>query len=287
VAVAADYVRLLFVPTGQALDHVFPIYTSILAPRVLLSAALHLLLAAVAVAPFVPRRGGAASPLDPATRIVSFGIAWFFLGLAPQSTFIPNPDLFMEHRLYLPSVGASLAIATALALALRRIPRVRTGRAIVLCGVALSILLATATMNRNEAWRSELSIWQDSAGKAPGTPRAHANLGTLLILSRSMEEGLDELRRAVELAPEWAWPRAQLGAALLQAGRLPEAEAQLRRALELRPDDPEACFNLAVLQVRTGRREEARASFTRFLELTPTGYDAARKAAMRFLASPP
>jgi tetratricopeptide (TPR) repeat protein len=284
VAVTAEYIRMLFVPTGQALDHFFPVYRSILAPKVLFSSAVLLLIALLAAFPFLPARWKLAPRLDPAARIASFGVAWFFLGLAPQSTFIPNPDLLMEHRLYLPSVGAALAVTTWLGLVIRRIPGVPASRTIILAGLPVSLLLATATMNRNEAWRSELTIWRDSAEKTPSTSRSHANLGTLLVRGKNSEEGLEELRRAVAIAPEWAWPRAQLGAALLQLGKVSESESALRQALALNPDDPEASFNLGMLLARTGRRAESRPYFEKFLEIAPPGYEAARRAASGFLS---
>jgi protein O-mannosyl-transferase len=286
-AVVATYLGMLFVPTGQALDHAFPVHRSLLAPRVLLSSALLLALAGVAAAPLLLDRLRRPPSLDPALRVVSFGIAWFFLGLAPQSTFIPNPDLLVEHRLYLSSVGAAMAVASGFGLLMRRVSGAHPSRAIALAGLAASLLLATATMNRNEVWRTELTVWRDSAEKVPGTSRAHANLGTLLVRGGSTEAGLDELRRAVELSPEWAWPRSQLGAALLQAGRLQESESELRRALELHAMDPESRFNLGVVLARTGRKEEARRSFETFLAITPKGYDQARRFASSYLARQP
>jgi protein O-mannosyl-transferase len=283
IAVVATYVGMLFLPVGQALDHHFPTYGSLLAPRVALSAVLLLALLAGAAAPVVQDVRGRTSRRDPAFRMVSFGIAWFFLGLAPQSTFIPIPDVFVEHRLYLASVGAALAAAAGLGLLLGRLRTDAPPRTIILAGLAASLLLATATMQRNEVWRTELSVWRDSAEKSPGTSRAHANYGTVLLQSNRPEEGLAELRRAVDLSPDWAWPRAQLGAALLQLGRVRESETELRGALALDPKDPEACFNLGVLLARTGRRDEARRYFETFLAIAPKGYDQARRTAAGFV----
>jgi tetratricopeptide (TPR) repeat protein len=283
VAVVGDYLRLLVLPVGQALDHAFPVYRSLLSPRVLLSAAIIALLSAAAVLPLLADRGRRSWSPDPAARLVSFGIAWFFLGLAPQSTLVPNPDVLMEHRVYLPSIGAAVAVATVLGLIATRARGAHPARVVLLTGLGLSLVLATATMTRNEVWRSELSLWRDSASKSPSTSRSHANLGTLLMRAGETEAGLAELRQAVALAPDWAWPRAQLGAALLQAGRLSESEAELRRSLAGNPDDLEACFNLGALLARTGRQEEARPLLRRFLDLAPASYAGARRTAESML----
>ncbi len=38
-------------------------------------------------------------------RLLSFGILWFFIGLAVESSFISIKDVYFEHRLYFPSAG--------------------------------------------------------------------------------------------------------------------------------------------------------------------------------------
>lgn len=70
------------------------------------------------------------------------------------------------------------------------------------------------------------------------------------------EAAIDELREAVEIAPDDAHAAHLLGSALEQAGRLGEAIEQYRRALEIRPVFREAELNLARALFRSGARED-------------------------------
>jgi tetratricopeptide (TPR) repeat protein len=278
-AVVVTYLFLLLLPVGQNLDHDYPLYPSPLAPEVLSAAAVLLSLAAFGV--WLHRRAAASGPraLDPAGRLAAYGIAWWFLALAVESSVIPIVDVIYEHRAYLPSVGFFVAVALAIAAAARRRPGASVSRTTVAVGAALALLLVFATRARNEVWKDEISVWTDAAEKSPGKARPHLNLGTALAEAGRHREAVAPLRRAAELDPGLAPARAQLGAALAALGRTVEAEPELRGALRLRPDDPEALFNLATLLWSTGAREESRGLYGRFLEVAPASYDAARGVA--------
>ncbi len=203
-------------------------------------------LAAARRGPPASRICGTGGPnVDPAFRIVSFGIAWFFLGLAPQSTFIPIPDVFVEHRLYLSSAGAAMAVAT----------RARPGHAARVGRPPVAGhrprrpgRVPPAGHGDDAAERGVAERAHDLArfrGEDPGTSRAHANLGTLLI--RGREPG-GRARRAA--TGRGALPG--LGLAASPAGRRAPpgrpSPGEPRRSCAGRwrstPEDPEACFNL-------------------------------------------
>jgi Flp pilus assembly protein TadD len=278
-AVVVTYLRLLILPVGQNLDYDYPVFRS-LEPRVLASAALLAGLAAVAALLYrwtSPAPGRKA--LDPAARLAGFGLAWFFLTLLVESSLVPIVDVINEHRVYLPSAGIFAAAAAGAGLVARRASADAWQRVLVLCTLLVSLLLASATLQRNAVWADELSLWADAAAKSPGKFRPHLNLGRALALAGRPGEAAVELRRAVAIDPGSAWGRTQLGAALLSLGRPAEAEPELREALRLSPSDPEASFDLAVALSAQGRKDEARGWFRRFLEVAPPGYEAARRYA--------
>jgi tetratricopeptide (TPR) repeat protein/uncharacterized membrane protein len=284
--VVTRYLGLLVWPAGQSIDHDVPVRRSLLDPVVAGCLALLLLLAAAAALSYRRTRPGAARPLDPAARLAGFGVAWFFLALAVESSVIPIADLMVEHRAYLPSVGLLVAAAAGLAALARRLRPAAPARAAVVAGTLLSLGLASATFARNEVWADDLSLWSDAALKAPRKARPFLNLGTALSLAGERELGLRALRQAVRLDPSSTYLRAQLGSALAGLGRDAEAEVELRDVLRAEPGDPETLFNLAQLLWRTGRRDEARPLFARFAEVAPAAYaDARRVAAAR--AAPP
>src|SRR5262249_22160015 len=94
--VIVRYIQIIFFPSGLNLAYDFPISDSVLDVRVILSALV--LLGLLGVAWWLRKR----------QPIVSFSILWFFVTLAPTSSFFPINDVIFEHRLYLPMVGLCL-----------------------------------------------------------------------------------------------------------------------------------------------------------------------------------
>jgi tetratricopeptide (TPR) repeat protein len=66
-----------------------------------------------------------------------------------------------------------------------------------------------------------------------------------------------ELRRAVELSPQYYPAHVLLGRVLLEAAKYPRAKVHLRRAMMLRPREPEAYLILAQLHLEQRQPDEA------------------------------
>ncbi|MFZ5828801.1 MAG: hypothetical protein ACOY3P_01870, partial [Planctomycetota bacterium] len=87
-AVVLHYLRLSFWPAGQVLDYAWPVAvppTEIALPLLAIGLLIGLTIWAAVRAPAMGALGG-----------------WFFLILAPTSSFAPIKDLAFEHRMYLP-----------------------------------------------------------------------------------------------------------------------------------------------------------------------------------------
>jgi tetratricopeptide (TPR) repeat protein len=269
VAVVATYLRLLILPVGQNLDWDYPVCRSLLEPRVALAA---LVLAAVATAALLLHGGRLARRLrlspDPAGRLASFGVAWFFLTLSVESSVIPIVDVIFEHRVYLPSVGSFAATAAGLALLARRLAPSRPAACTVAAAAAVSVVLAGATWARNEVWASELSLWSDVVAKSPRKSRPHDNLGLALARLGREPEAAERFREAVRLDPNNARAWNNLGVALAKLGRAEEAKGALRSAIRVQPDHAEAHHNLGrIYLVDEGRFEEAAALLEKAIAL--------------------
>ncbi|HZZ85239.1 MAG TPA: tetratricopeptide repeat protein [Anaeromyxobacteraceae bacterium] len=268
LAVIGTYLRLLVLPVGQNLDYDYPLYRSPLAPEV--AGPLLVILALLGVAALLYRRTGpaAARPADPAWRLVAFGICWFFLALAVESSVVPIDDVIFEHRVYLPSAGL-FAAASAAALSLLA-PLPRPGRRALAAALAGWVLaLSVATVLRNRVWGSAVSLWADTAAKSPGKSRARLNLGKALVEAGDPSAAIPEYLAAARLDPRSPDARNDLGVALFQVGRYDEAIAQLRTAILLAPDYADAHLNLGMAYARKGWTEQANAEMSLGMRLQP------------------
>jgi hypothetical protein len=129
--------------------------------------------------------------------LVGFGVLWFFLTIAVESSLLPISDPMVEHRMYLPMVGVALVLAMGLVRAEARFPRVVRAVAPA-AGAALVVL----TLLRNEVWQSELSLWRDARDKSPGKSRVHLNVGAVLHRAGDWEAAIPYYCEAIRLDPK-------------------------------------------------------------------------------------
>ncbi len=167
--VCATYLRLLALPINQNLDYDYPIARTLFELPTLLSFLGYLCLSALGI--LLARK----------RPMASFGILWFVLTLVPISFAVAFMGLrlgnpIFEHRAYLPSAGAIVAVVWALVNLTEKSGAVRRG--IVSLFVALAVIFSVAAYVRNDVWRSEVSLWSDVVQKAPNNALAYGNLGT-------------------------------------------------------------------------------------------------------------
>ena len=201
---------------------------------------------------------------DPIT-VLGFAGAWFFVILAPTSSVVAvagQPTA--EHRMYLPLAGVVVAVFCAGDLLLGRALRNRRGLALAL---AAAVALVAATVARNEVYRSELSIWSDTAARQPDNERAQNALGLLLAGAGNPAGAIVRYREALRLNPDYPEAHQNLAAALQAVGLTAESVAQCRELLRLRPDRPESQFELGVALQLDGRTAEAIAAFEQALRM--------------------
>jgi protein O-mannosyl-transferase len=252
--VVATYLRLLCWPAGQNVDWGFNVSRSLAEPATLAAGLFLLALLAGASWLFARLRhrddaGGAAG------RLGAFGVAWFFLLLAPTSSVVPLADTLAEHRVYLASWGVILAVVMAGAHLLRRQPGRRYARAVPAVVGAAWLALAVALHARNAVWEGPVALWSDAVAKAPGHWRTHLQLGKAYWELGSYPEALRAYRAAaqqpVDRPEREAMVLSELGAMLVYSGQVDEAATVLRRAIALQPGHTNALVNLAVALLRT------------------------------------
>ncbi len=194
---------------------------------------------------------------------LAFAIFWFFLQLAVESSVLPL-EMIYEHRTYLPLAG----ICIALPVALEGLWRGRAP-AIAATGLGLALPLALWTLERNQVWSSNASLWRDVIAKSPGDPRGYSNLGSDFQDSERHAEALLWFERALEVDPDFDDAWRGLGGSLMALDRPQEALPNYERAVALDPLDYQAWGGLGAVLAMLGRIEEAERAHARSIAIFP------------------
>ena len=259
--VIVHYLRLVFWPSGLCLDYNWPPARTVL--QIVLPGSVIVGLLALTIWAIRKR---------PAWGFLG---AWFFVILAPTSSFVPIRDAAFEHRMYLSLAAVVAGVVIGGWVAGRWIvdrgtlppvaARILGCTLVAFAGVAFAIL----TVERNMVYRSELLIWQDVAAKVPGNQRAQNNLGLCLSKCERIDEAIEHYRKALEIDPEFPDAHNGLGAALAGLGRYDEAEEHYRRAIKIVPNFADACNNFGLALARQGKFEEAVIQYQKALRVKP------------------
>lgn len=245
----AHYLKLLVFPLTLNADYsfnAFPISHSLFEARVIL-----------AVIVLGGTWWGIYRLLSP-DRWAAFGGLWFFITLLPVSQIIPHHEIVAEHYLYLPSAGVFLMGGALLE---RMLTRQRQQTAIVAAFAVLVVVLGIRTAVRNRDWQDSETLWTKTIRTAPGSARAHTNVGEIALRKGRFQEAYQEFRTALEIKPDDAVNHDNLAVVLLRHGQLDEAEQHLRASLEIWPDYPKAHVNLGLIHLNRRQLDDAAREF--------------------------
>ncbi len=198
---------------------------------------------------------------------VSFGLAWFAIGLLPASSVIPLAEPLNEHRVFLPYIGLILSVVWGCRLFLEG----RVRRAAVPVSFAAAVLLAFAfgTHTRNRAWLTGEGLWADVTVKSPANGRGWMNYGTALMARGEYVKAKECYERAALLTPNYWTLETNRGIVEDALGNKVAAEAHFKRALDLGPTQPDTHLFFARWLVKSGRGPEAAAHLETALRLSP------------------
>ncbi len=246
------YIRLLILPYGQTLDYDMPLVSTLLTPTNLLAGGGLLLLA---LAGLLLRRSH---------RLLSFGIFWFFLSLAVESSFIPL-DAMYEHRLYIPLFGFVLILLDVAARVQKR------GLAVTVL-VSFSAICAFLAWQRNALWADPVAFFEDNLRKAPHNTRVHISLSQKYIEQRRYEDARKLLVKALEYDPYDKRTYNNLGLLYFLQGDIDESITIYKKAIGLDPGFEDAYTNLGISYSKKGEWEEARRCLEKSIAIRSGNY---------------
>jgi tetratricopeptide (TPR) repeat protein len=251
------YLRLFVLPVGLSADTDLKLIPVWYDTRVLAGAC------ALAALAWVALRCAKAPRAWP----VTFGLAWFAIGLLPTSSVIPLAEPLNEHRVFLPYIGLVLSAVWGGRLLLAG--RVRRPNAVVALCLAVLLGLALGTRIRNRAWLTDEGLWADVTAKSPGNNRGWTNYGSALMARGAYARARECYERAALLRPNYWVLETNSGIVEDALGNPAAAEPHFKRAIELGPGQPDTHYFFARWLVRAGRGPEAAEHLETALRLSP------------------
>ena len=294
--VIVHYFRLAFWPPGLCFDYSWPpAHTDcaiVLLPGIVVGSLLALTVWALAKRPAWGFLG-----------------AWFFVILAPVSSFVPIKDAAFEHRMYLPLAAVVVGVVIGAWVGRPVACRLWDDSAIGVmdCGRCDGRVCVGRTRNPHVPTQCRLpqprihleghGIQGPEQRAGPLQPGQHAdqhrkgrrslyripkNSGNqprprvgpqqrrfVLARRKQFDEAMTHYRKALEIKPDFAEAHYNLGLLLTKHDRTDDAIEQFSQALAVNPEYAEAHDNLGIVLFRRGQYDEALLQFRRAVELKP------------------
>ena len=218
---------------------------------------------------------------------VARGAALFLVALLPFLHLVPIGAIYADRFLYLPSAGFLIAISGAVLSRDGRASAPRTIAAIVVIAV-----FAGLTIVRNDAFRTNFTLWRDAEQKDPSAALPAYQLGYFYqqadlydYQSGSQRGALYWWRESLTRDPRHLYAQeAHLQLGMHAAGALGDAKAaaeHYRKAIGLDASRVDALLNLAALETSPEvTTDEARALLRHVFVLDPNPEERAAAEAM-------
>jgi tetratricopeptide (TPR) repeat protein len=177
-------------------------------------------------------------------RMVCFWLLFIVVPLLP-AFYIRGLGLntFAERYLYLPSVG----FVAIVAMFLTKMAEKSSRGTIALIGALALVtgLYSLGTIKRNAVWRSDYTLFEDTARKSPDSAIAREKFATALMEQGRLDEAIQLYKSALALDYSLDDVHTNLGIAYYRKGMLDQAIEEERISIKMNPDMPEKHFNLA------------------------------------------
>ncbi len=105
---------------------------------------------------------------------------------------------------------------------------------------------------------------------APNSDDGYRRLGHAYLVSGSRDEAIRAYEKAIQINPYYLYNPNSLGIAYFQSGQYDKALGTFRRVIELAPDNPTGYENTGAVYFRQGRYEECVPIFRKSIELDPS-----------------
>jgi len=212
-------------------------------------------------------------------RLLSFSLLWILITILPFILF-PLSDLMSERWLYLSLAGISFFSVSLFI----KLENYSFKRALIISGSLLVILFSAATYDRNNDYKSGISLWTDAVEKSPRNARAQGNLAYSCQMAGFPYKAIEYYEESLKIDPFYPATYYNLGTIYQGLGNLPKAVDYYRKDLRLNPRDFEAYSNLGIIFQNAGNPDRAINYFLSALKLKPSSAEAHSNLGMAYMS---
>jgi len=125
-------------------------------------------------------------------------------------------------------------------------------------------------MKRNEDWSNDLTLWKKTVERYPDNVRARHNLAVAYLAREDdMDKAYEEVKVALEIAPEYALARTMVVSYYAQNNRYDEAVEEVKYILRADPDFIDGYKFLGALYAIQNKYDLAHAAYRKALARDP------------------
>jgi len=203
-----------------------------------------------------------------------FAVLWIWLLMLPVSNIVPIAIERADRYIYFPGV----AIFALVGLAVERLWYARTTptwRYGVTAAVAVAIGgLSMLTIQRNQVWTTEGTLWIDHLQDYPDSQTGWLNLGVYYYNELAFEQAKESFEQLLRRNPNHFKGNRFMGHIAIRTGNYADAIPYYERAAQVDPTDPITQNYLGLAYFRTGNYASALEAYRRTIELDQS-YDEA------------
>jgi len=256
--VVVTYLRLLLVPINQSIDYYYPLSQSFFEINTLISFFILVMLAGTAIA------------LRKKFLIFFFGICWFYIFLAVESSVIPIIDVIFEHRIYLPSKGSVQPGIKWMNESIRMYPPL----------ISYFYPVATTYLDQQK-YEAALQIVQNAYNSNNSDPMINALLGRAYCSIGNLEQALYFFDRALQLDSSFSNVYHDKAFCLFRFGKLQESKDISLQFIKLKPEFADSYYFIGAAYEKEGDLDNAAYYYEQALLKAPQNSTLASKTKER------